>query len=73
MPRKKKPTGKRIKVDVWVGEGLRAAVGALAREDGKLANDTQVRAWAQSMLDNASAVEVAKFEQHTKARKRRGQ
>lgn len=75
MPRKrKKVTGKRLKVDVWVGDSLRAAVGALARDDGKPANDEQVRTWAQGHLDGVSVTEVERFEAHGKSgRQRRGQ
>lgn len=75
MPKKKARKDKRLKVDVWVTDGLRAAVGELLRDDGKPANDEQVRVWAQQVLDFQSNVEVDKFEEHRKAgkRRRRGQ
>lgn len=74
MPRKKSKD-KRLKVDVWVTDGLRAAVGQLMRDDDKPANDEQVRLWAQGQVDDASVEEVDKFEAHRKAgkRRRRGQ
>lgn len=70
--KKGKSKDKRLKVDVWVTDGLRAAVGTLMRDDGKPANDEQVRLWAQGQIDTASTQEVDKFEAHTRAgRKRR--
>jgi hypothetical protein len=72
MPRKKKASkDKRLKVDVWVTDGLRAAVGQLLRDDGKPANDEQVRLWAQGQIDSASVREVDTFDTHRKAAKRR--
>lgn len=72
MPRKrKKVSGKRMKVDVWVGDSLRAAIGAVMRDDGKPANDVQVRSWAESQMDDASTREVEKFEAHAKSGKQR--
>lgn len=70
---KSKSKDKRMHVDVWVTDGLRAAVGALLRDDGRPANDTQVRHWAQGKVDDASVTEVDKFEAHAvAARQRRG-
>jgi dsRNA-specific ribonuclease len=71
MPRKsrKKSKDKRMNVDMWVTDGLRAAVGALMRDDGKPANDTQVRHWAQHQMDDVSVKEVDKFEEHSKRKK----
>jgi hypothetical protein len=55
MTKKKKPSrDKRIKVDVWVSEGLRLAIGAIVRDDGKPANDPQVRLWMQEQVDEIS-------------------
>ena len=72
MPRKrKKVEGKRLNVDVWVGDALRAAVGAVCRDDGKPANDVQVRAWAQQQVDTACETEVTRFEAHAKGGKQR--
>lgn len=62
---------KRLKIDLYVTEGLRAAVGAVVRDDGKPANDTQLRYWAQHQVDEASTIEVEKFEAHAKAKRRR--
>lgn len=70
------PRDKRLKIDLWVTDGLRAAVGAVARDDGKPANDLQLRSWAQQQVDEASTKEVEKFEEHQRAgrrRRRRGQ
>lgn len=77
MPRKSRKTSKdkRLNVDVWVTDGLRAAVGALVRDDSKPANDVQVRAWAQGKVDDSSVEEVDRFEAHAKGgnkRQRRG-
>lgn len=65
MPKKrKKATGKRIKVDVWVGGGLRQAIGFIVRDDGKPANDAQVRLWCQEQTDLMCAKIV---DQHARA------
>jgi hypothetical protein len=60
--KKKTSRDKRIKVDVWVSEGLRLAIGAIMRDDGKPANDPQVRLWMQEQVDDLS-VEVVDLHQ----------
>ena len=62
MPRTVQP--KRIKVDAWITEGLRQAVGGLVRKDGKPATEEQVREWCQGQIDDATATVVNEFEAH---------
>jgi hypothetical protein len=64
MPRKSraKSKDKRLKVDVWVTDGLRAAIGGLVRDDGKPANDVQVRLWTQGEVDHCTAAVVDEYE-----------
>jgi hypothetical protein len=73
MPKKTPSRDKRLKIDLWVTDGLRAAVGATVRDDGKPANDTQLRYWAQQQVDEASTQEVERFESHRRRPRRRGQ
>jgi hypothetical protein len=62
MPKKKPSRDKRLKVDVWVTDGLRQAIGGLVRDDGKPANDAQVRMWAQGEMDDCTSAVVDEFE-----------
>lgn len=50
MPKKKKSQDKRIKVDVWVSEGLREAI-AMAVGSDKPAIDSAVRNHFQDLVD----------------------
>lgn len=63
MSAKKKSKDKRMKVDVWVSEGLRLAIGEIVRDDGKPANDPQVRQWMQEQVDDLSIKVVDLYEE----------
>lgn len=57
----KKSKDKRMKVDVWVTDGLRKAVRALNDGTG-MASDPEVRRWCQGVMDNETALLVDEYE-----------
>lgn len=67
--RRKKSQDKRLKVDVWVSDGLREAIGVIVRDDGKPANDVQVRAWVQEYVDTITVKVTDLHEEHGDALK----
>lgn len=61
-PKRKPPAPKRVHIEAYITEGLRLAVGAEVRSDGKPATEEQCREWLQKEMDDISAKMVDHFE-----------